>query len=159
MKKIFLLLTLTAMLVCLFAISVSAATPNTEGESVTLDDGTVCPIWDTDGDALIWYKSTANTADGYAAYDYVKAQDSSVVDFKADGSYKAAGGTYYNEVTSAKINGTNMKDIVVVVNLMDPDVKITSGNKAGGTETSVTDSSTNATYFTDTYDEYYWYKL
>lgn len=132
MKKIFLLLTLTAVLVCLFAISASAATPNTNGESVTLDDGTVCPIWDTDGDALIWYKSTANTADGYDNYDYVKAQDSSVVDFYADGNYKVSNGsTYFDEVTSAKINGDNMKNTVVVVNLMDPDVKITSGKRKG----------------------------
>ena len=32
-------------------------------------------------------------------------------------------------------------------------------NKTGGTETNVTNSSTNATYFTSTYDYYYWYKL
>ena len=32
-------------------------------------------------------------------------------------------------------------------------------NKTGGTSTSVTNSSTNATYFRSTYDDYYWYKL
>ncbi len=32
-------------------------------------------------------------------------------------------------------------------------------NKTGGTEVVVTGSSTNATYFTDTYDYCYWYKL
>jgi len=32
-------------------------------------------------------------------------------------------------------------------------------NKTGGTQTSVTNVSTNATYFTDTYEDYYWYKL
>ena len=32
-------------------------------------------------------------------------------------------------------------------------------NKSGGTETSVTNVSQNATYFTSTYDDYYWYKL
>ena len=31
-------------------------------------------------------------------------------------------------------------------------------NKTGGTSTSVTSSSTNATYFKSTYDDYYWYK-
>ncbi len=31
-------------------------------------------------------------------------------------------------------------------------------NKTGGTQTGVTNSSTNATYFTDTYYDYYWYK-
>ena len=32
-------------------------------------------------------------------------------------------------------------------------------NKTGGTSTNVTTPSTNATYFTSTYYEYYWYKL
>lgn len=32
-------------------------------------------------------------------------------------------------------------------------------NKMGGTETSVTSPSNNATYFKSTYDDYYWYKL
>ena len=32
-------------------------------------------------------------------------------------------------------------------------------NKTGGTQTSVTNSSTNATYFKSTYEDYYWYKL
>ena len=32
-------------------------------------------------------------------------------------------------------------------------------NKTGGTSTSVTNSSTNASYFKSTYDDYYWYKL
>ncbi len=32
-------------------------------------------------------------------------------------------------------------------------------NKTGGTETDVTNPSTNATYFKDTYENYWWYKL
>ena len=32
-------------------------------------------------------------------------------------------------------------------------------NKSGGTATDLTNGSTNATYFTSTYKEYYWYKL
>ena len=32
-------------------------------------------------------------------------------------------------------------------------------NKTGGTQTSVTNSSTNATYFKSTYKDYYWYKI
>ncbi len=31
-------------------------------------------------------------------------------------------------------------------------------NKSGGTSTSVTNTSTNVTYFTNTYKTYYWYK-
>ena len=32
-------------------------------------------------------------------------------------------------------------------------------NKTDGTETNVSDPATNATYFKDTYEDYYWYKL
>ena len=35
----------------------------------------------------------------------------------------------------------------------------TDSSYTGGTETSVTDASNNATYFTSTYYNYYWYKL
>ena len=37
--------------------------------------------------------------------------------------------------------------------------RTTSSTNSGGTVTSVTIPSTNATYFTDTYNYYYWYKL
>ena len=37
--------------------------------------------------------------------------------------------------------------------------RTTSSSCTGGTYTSVTDASNNATYFTSTYDDYYWYKL
>ena len=72
-KKLLLLTVLVIALTCIFAISVSAAEPDTSKETVQLKDSTVLPIWDTDGDALIWYKSTVNTEDGYANYDYIKA--------------------------------------------------------------------------------------
>ncbi len=37
--------------------------------------------------------------------------------------------------------------------------RTTSSSNSGGTSTSVTNSSTNATYFKETYCSYYWYKL
>ena len=70
-KKLLLLTVLVIALTCIFAISVSAAEPDTTKETFTLTDGTVLPIWDTDGNGLIWYASTNNTEDGFANYDYV----------------------------------------------------------------------------------------
>ena len=70
-KKLFIFLAIVAAIMCLFAVSASAATPDTTKETFTLSDGTVLPIWDTDGNGLIWYISTENTEDGYANYDYV----------------------------------------------------------------------------------------
>lgn len=82
-KKLFLLVVMVAMLACLFAISTLAAAPDTTKETFTLEDGTVLPIWDTDGNGLIWYKSTLNTDDGYENYDYVhnNQTDSSIMPY------------------------------------------------------------------------------
>lgn len=93
-KKIFLLVAMVAMLACLFAISAFAATPDTTKETFTLENGTVLPIWDTDGNGLIWYKSTLNADDGYANYDYVhnNQKDNSQTPYISYGTW--SGGTY-----------------------------------------------------------------
>ncbi|MBO5374715.1 MAG: leucine-rich repeat protein, partial [Clostridia bacterium] len=54
-KKIFLMLTVMALLVCIFAISVSAATPNNDGEVFVAADGTTLALYDTEGKALAWF--------------------------------------------------------------------------------------------------------
>ena len=71
-KKLFLALAISIMLVCFFAITAFAAAPDASGEKFTLENGTELPIWDTEGNGLIWYASTENTDDGYADYDYVQ---------------------------------------------------------------------------------------
>ena len=56
MKKQFLLvLSMVAMLICLFAISVSAVTPNNDGEVFVATDGTTLALYDTEGAALAWF--------------------------------------------------------------------------------------------------------
>ena len=73
-KRIFLTLAVILVLACALAISASAATvPDFTGETVTLGDNTVCALYDTEGNALIWYKSTNNPDDGYANYDFIRA--------------------------------------------------------------------------------------
>ena len=73
MKKRLLVPVLMVLVMCLFAISVLASAPDATKGSVTLSDGTVCPLYDEDGNALVWYKSTTNADDGYESYDYVRA--------------------------------------------------------------------------------------
>ncbi len=63
MKKQFLLvLSMVAILICLFAISASAVTPNNDGEVFAATDGTTLALYDTEDAALAWfYDSEAST--------------------------------------------------------------------------------------------------
>ena len=133
MKKILLFAISILALACLFAFSASAAAPDASKECVTLNDGTVCPIWDTDGDALIWYKSTENVDDGYASYDYVKAT-SELVNYNCGWKGEAVDGAFQYQlgtITIADESGaTYTASTIVVANLMD-DVVISSGSNIG----------------------------
>ncbi len=74
-KKILLVTFMVAILVCVFAISVSAsvstAYDKTEKVTVTLTNGTQeCALYDADGDELVWY-----TLDGGATVTSIKTKD------------------------------------------------------------------------------------
>ncbi len=129
MKKKLLLLTVLVMaFVCLLVISSSAATPDATKGTVTLDDGTVCALYDTDGDALIWYLSDANADDGYEKYDYIKAQ-APEVDYKGTqwSQYVHGKRAYQTGTITITVNGTSYdKTKLVVLNLKDDDVLVTS---------------------------------
>lgn len=117
-KKLFLSIAILAALACIFAISAFAAEPDTSRETVTLDDGTVCALWDTDGNGLVWYK----TSDGYA---YISATDTSV-----DYNNGWNGG---NQLGTMKItaNGTTYDKTSFVVLNFQGGIKITSGQRIG----------------------------
>ena len=128
-RKLLLAVLSFAMLLCAFALCISAAEPNVNGETVTLSDSTVLPIWDTDGDALIWYKSTANADDGYLNYDYVKAQ-ASEVEYKTSWAGNI-NGVFANQVGTVTITvdgNTYGNGDIVVFNIKDEDVVVTSTN-------------------------------
>lgn len=56
MKKQFLLvLSMVAILICLFAVSASAVTPDNDGEVFVATDGTSLALYDTEGKALAWF--------------------------------------------------------------------------------------------------------
>ena len=127
MKRLLVFVLAALAITCICAFSVSAATPDENGETVTLSDTTVLPIWDTDGDALIWYKSTVNTEDGYPNYDYVKAQ-SAEVDYITGwaGSINGAHANQVGTVTITVGGKSYGKDDIVVFNVKDDDVVVTT---------------------------------
>ena len=129
-KRIVLTMLALAMLVCLFAISVSAAEPDASGESVTLADGTVCPIWDTEGNGLIWYIASTDDA-GVKTYAYVSA-NSSAVDYMGSWTGTVHGKTVYevNKITITVGGVSYGADKMAVVN-MKKDVVLTSNKCVG----------------------------
>lgn len=127
-KKLLLLTVLVIALTCIFAISVSAAGVHDnvdKTQKVTLSDGTQVNLFDSEGNALIWYKDASGTLQSIRA-------DDSRVKFKAtygfDVGNNTVGKKYVYEVSdmwiqldeTTKIAKTN----VVVFNLMDDDVLV-----------------------------------
>ena len=67
-KKILLMVVIVAVLICLFAISASAAvTPNNDGEVYVTSDNKTLALYDTEGNALAWFKDSSAEF-GYVAY-------------------------------------------------------------------------------------------
>ena len=151
-RKILLIVAMVAALVCILALSVSAATtPDASKGTVTLSDGTVCPLYDTNGNALIWYISTNNTDDGYEKYDFIRADsgngeegyEGGTVYFKA--TYQFGANTNSNfestnysitlyEVSELRIVDKNGQSIdkgnIVVFNGKDVDVKVNDASNS-----------------------------
>ncbi len=151
MKKGLLVLALMALVMCLFAVSAFAAAPDATKGSVTLSDGTVFPLYDADGNALVWYKSTTNADDGYASYDYVRADGGNgeegytggKVVYKATYQFSSATNNKFERTKSAialyevsemwivDANGSKVdKGNIVVFNMKDDDVKVNEASNA-----------------------------
>ncbi len=125
-KKLFLAIVMAAIFVLTLAFAVSADSVHNENTvdysaTVTLDDGTVCELFDDEGNALIWYIS--GTQDGKNIYTSIRADDASRVTWKAES---------WDEVQSwdALLDDgtTSIKSKIVVINLMDDDVVRNTGN-------------------------------
>ena len=97
---------------------------------VTLDDGTECALFDSEGNALIWYKNGGE-------YHSIRADDQRVR-YKATYGFNVGdstvGSVYVYEVSDMWINlddGKVDKGNIVVFNLMDDDVLINEASNNG----------------------------
>ena len=77
-KKLLLVITMVAVLACLFALTVLADGIHSnvdKTEKVILDDGTELNLFDSEGNALIWWRIGANTETGENIYECIRAND------------------------------------------------------------------------------------
>ena len=118
-KKIFLTVVMTFVFALVLTFAVSAASVHNENTvdysaTVTLDNGTVCNLFDSDKDALIWY------LDSNGALQSVKAQDERVKFSKTGYDLE------YLVNVQIDSDGNGTADIpnknIVVLNLMDDDI-------------------------------------
>ena len=120
-KKIVLIVVMIAILACLFAISVCAASYDFT-RKVTLDNNTEVALYDSEGNALTWY---------YDGTNLVSAKTADVISVNGSGWI-----TYQSTVTAAN---------VVVANFQDPDYSSKITNKVSGLNISYR-HSTNLEY-------------
>ena len=130
-KKLFLFCVIVAAFACIFALGAYAAEPDNSRETVTLDDGTSCALWDVDGNGLVWYK----TDSGYA---YISATDPAV-----DYNNGWNGG---DQLGTMKINvdGTTYEKGSFVVLNFSGGIKITSGQRVGNYINRISKTFTSA---------------
>lgn len=135
-KKLLLLTVLVIALTCLFAISVSAAGVHDnvdKTQKVTLSDGTQVNLFDSEGNALIWYKDNSGTLQSIRADIGIEGEDK--VDYYVSAWTGTIQGLQANQIDDITITvGGNTYDdkSIVVFNIMDDDVVVTSTNGKGG---------------------------
>ena len=118
------------MLICMLAIAVSAESVHNAStvnydETVTLDDGTVCNLFDEDGNALIWFRN-GGELQSIRADDTEAGEDGNYVSYVLP----SAGYTSFFANVNIHIGSTKIeiKDIVVF-NIMDDDINAYYTNK------------------------------
>lgn len=129
-KKILLLTVLVIALTCIFAISVSAAGVHDsvdKTQKVTLSDGTTVNLFDADGNALIWYMDNSGTLKSIRADIGIEGTDK--VDFHIQtwaGSIQGLNAYQIDDITITADGNTYDDKSIVVFNIMDDDVLVTS---------------------------------
>ena len=125
------------MLICMLAIAVSAESVHNAStvnydETVTLDDGTVCNLFDENGNALIWFRN-GGVLQSIRADDTEAGEDGNYVSYvlpKAGYSFVANVNIHMG---STKVEVKN----IVVFNVMDDDINVyysVTGERKEGTE-------------------------
>ena len=131
MKKIIFMLAMVLALASVLALSVFAeeATSVHNGKvdlnaTVTLNDGTVCNLFDSEGNALIWYTDGKNE-EGKTVYSSIRADDSRIkYTYNWEGKLYGADAYEFKGFSIELDNGTVGSDRIVVFNLMDDDTKM-----------------------------------
>ena len=101
-KKIFLMLAVMSMLICVFAVSVSAAHDVTR--KVTLDNGTEVALYDENGYALTYYLNEANELVSSRTINVITVNGSGVATYN---------GINAMSVVVANFQGQEVEDLVV----------------------------------------------
>ena len=132
-KRIALILTMVLALVCVFAVSVFADSVHAnvdKSQTVTLNDGTVCNLFDSEGNALIWYVDSSSST-GYSSIRADSEDITYTCNYSESVGDSVVGWATLYEVSSMaiKVNGTTISNTdVVVFNIMDDDVVTTAAN-------------------------------
>ena len=137
-RKLLLIIAMVAVLACFFALAVSADVHSNvdKTEKVTLDDGTELNLFDSEGNALIWWRKGANTETGENIYECIRADDiedgdngKRVVYFVESNRGQTALAKV-NIYSGGSIIGYNAD--IVVFNIMDDDIAFdTDPNQEG----------------------------
>ena len=135
-KRILLTLVMALALSLVLALSIFADDTSVHNgkvdldAKVILDDGTECALFDSEGNALIWYKSGSE-------YFSIRADDSRVK-YKATYSFGVGNSTVgtatayeVSDMWIALESGKVSKGNIVVLNLMDDDVKVNEATNNG----------------------------
>ena len=135
-KKLLLTLVMIAMLVCALAIAINADGASVHNgkvdlnAKVALDDGTELNLFDSDGDALIWYRASNGELTSIKAQDervkYYGTYAFSVGDSKTVGSVTAYEVSKIEIVLESETVNCNK---IVVFNIMDDDVMTNAGSR------------------------------
>ena len=137
-KRILLMLVMTVMLVLALAVAVSAESVHAGkvdlNQKVILNDGTECALFDAEGNALIWFRDNTGALKSIRADIGIDGEDK--VDYIIDAF--AGGLAGFNGVSITQIdrviityNGdTYDAKSIVVFNIMDDDVVVTSCTKS-----------------------------
>ena len=156
MKKTFLvfMLTISAMLAC--AVGFSACGSQSNHNSA-----------DT-GSTSVVIPDNATTIDNYAFHGYknltsVVIPDSvtTIGEFAFENCSSLTSVVIPDSVTTIGYHAFEGCSSLTSITFKDTNTwyKTTDSSYTGGTQTSVTNASNNATYFKSTYSAYYWYKL
>lgn len=120
-KKILLIAVIAAMLICTLAIAVSAeGIHNSQtvnfNETVTLRDGTVCNLFDENGNALIWFRLSGELQSVRA--DDTDSSDGNWVEYILPKSNYPALANVRIHIGNSTVEASN----IVIFNIMDDDI-------------------------------------